>query len=177
MEYPVLSLVALYILTGCDYISSFYMCTKTKFLETLIENLSFICPTGGLLKMISNEFQYINEESWLRLVTAVYYTKNKAFFRSKPIIQTYDTICNHPDSPESQRMLSALNYSPSRRSKFSTWHEFIRRVTFHVPKVTKTHEFRVLPSYHALLLHCKRATYVLKLALSSPLRQSPFLLF
>ena len=65
MEYPVLSLVALYILTGCDYVSSFYMCTKTKFLETLIENLSFICPTGGLLKMISNEFQYINEESWL----------------------------------------------------------------------------------------------------------------
>ena len=41
--------------------------------------------------------------------------------------------------------------------------------------MTKTHEFRVLPSYRALLLHCKRATYVLKLALSSSLRQSPFL--
>ena len=177
MTYPVLSLVALYILTGCDYLSSFYMCTKTKFLESLIQNLSFICPNGnGLLKMIGSEFQYINEDAWVRLVSAVYYTKHKAFFRSKPITHTYDIIHNHPDSPESQRMLSALNFTPSSRSQLSTWHEFIRRVTYHMPKVTKTHEFKVLPSYRALLHHCKRATYIVKLILSSSLRQSPFLL-
>ena len=148
----------------------------TKFLESLIQNLAFICPNGNLLKMIGGEFQYINEDAWVRLVSAVYYTKHKAFFRSKSITHTYDIIHNHPDSPESQRMFSALNFTPSSRSQLSKWHEFIRRVTYHIPKVTKTHESKVLPSYRALLLHCKRATYILKLTLSSPLRQSPFLL-
>ena len=33
ISYPALTLVAIYILTGCDYVSSFYMCTKTKFLD------------------------------------------------------------------------------------------------------------------------------------------------
>ena len=33
----------------------------------------------------------------------------------------------------------------------------------------------MLPSYSALLLHYRRATYVVKLTLSSPLLQSPFL--
>ena len=137
MAYPVLSLVALYILTGSDYLSSFYMCTKTKFLDSLIQNLSFICPNGSLLKMIGSEFQYINEDAWVRLISAVYYTKHKAFFRSKPITHTYDVIHNHPDSPESQHMLSALNFTSSSRSQLLTWHEFIRRVTYHIPEVTK----------------------------------------
>ena len=43
ISYPVLSL---YILTGCDYVSSFYRCTKTKFLETLLDNIGFICPVS-----------------------------------------------------------------------------------------------------------------------------------
>ena len=34
ISYPVFTLVAIYVLTGCDYVSSFYMCTKTKFVET-----------------------------------------------------------------------------------------------------------------------------------------------
>ena len=100
---------------------------------------------------------------------------SKGFFRSKPITQTYNIICNHPDSPESQWLFSALNFGPSSRSPLSTWHEFIRRLTYHIPKVTKTHEFKVLSSYSALLLHCRRATYIVKLTLSSPLLQSPFL--
>ena len=51
ISYPVLSIVALYILTGCDYVSSFYRCTKTKFLETFINDLSFVCPDGHFLQM------------------------------------------------------------------------------------------------------------------------------
>ena len=46
ISYPVLSLVARYILTGCDYVSSFYRCTKTKFLETFINDLHFVYPDG-----------------------------------------------------------------------------------------------------------------------------------
>lgn len=55
------------------------------------------------------------------------------------------------------------------------WHEFIRRITYHIPKVTKLHEYKLLPKYQALVLHCKRANYVLILVLSAPWTHSPFL--
>ena len=121
-------------------------------------------------------FQCIDEQAWVRLVTAVYYNKFKPFFRSKPISHTYGIICNHPDFAEAVRMLSSLNYSPDlNKASLSIWHEFIRRVTYHVPKVTKLHEQKVLPSLQALILHSKRANYVLKLAISATLFISPFL--
>ncbi len=174
LSFPVLSLVALYVLTGCDYVSSFYRNTKTTFLVALIEYADFICPDGHFLNMINNEFQHIRESSWIKLVTAVYYSKFKKFFRSKSVGYTYDLLTNHLDSPEIQRMLSSLHYTPCSM-QLPAWHEFIRRVTYHVPKVTKFHEHKLVPSYQALLLHCKRANYVLKLALSAPWTHSPFL--
>ena len=175
LSYPALSIVALYILTGCDYVSSFYRCTKTAFLETLLQDSTFICPDGNLLKMIEGEFQCINEEAWVRLATAVYYNKYKQFFRQRPIGYTSNLIAHHMDSPEAQRMLTALNYTPTSSSQLQTWHQFIRRVTYHVPKVTKYHEHKLLPTYQALVLHCKRADYVLKLTMSAPWMVSPFL--
>ena len=149
ISYPVLSLVALYVLTGCDYVSSFYHCTKTKFLETLLDNIGFICPDGHFLKMEMGEFQYISETSWIRLVTAVYFSKHKTFFRSKPISHVY-SICKHPDSEEAQRL---LNSTTTLRTPLYKWHDFIRKVCYHMPKVSKVHELKLLPSIKALILH------------------------
>lgn len=141
ISYPALFLVALYVLTGCDYVSSFYRCTKTKFLETFINDLAFVCPDGNFLKMEMGEFQYnINEPAWIRLVTAVYFSKQKPFFRSKPISHIYNLICDHPDSVEAQRMLSAINFSTTLHTPLFKWHEFIREVSYHIPKDTKVHE-------------------------------------
>ena len=173
---PTLCLVALYILTGCDYVSSFYRCTKTKFLETFINDLHFVCPNGQFLKMEMEEFQYINEYAWIRLVTAVYFYKHKTFIRSKPVSYVYNLLCDHPDSIEAQRMLSAINFSTLLHTPLLKWHELIRKVGYHIPKVTKVHEFKLIPSSRALVLHCKRANYILKLSLSIPLLQSPLLL-
>ena len=176
VSFPALTLVAIYLLTGCDYVSSFYMCTKTKFLEAFIQHQAFVCPMGCFLKLQGGEFQYIDEQAWVRLVTAVYYTKFKSFFRSKLISHTYGIICNHPDSAEAVRMLSCLNYSPDlNKAPLFIWHEFIRRVTYHIPKITKLHEQKVLPSLQALILHSKRANYLLKLVISATLVTSPFL--
>ena len=70
-------------------------------------------------------------------------------------------------------MLSALNYSPDpNKASLLIWHEFVRRVTYHVPKVTKLHEQKLLPSLQALILHGKRANCV---AISASLFTSPFL--
>ena len=73
-------------------------------------------------------------------------------------------------------MLSGLNYSPDfKKTPLLIWHEFIRRVTYHIPKVTKQHELKLLPSLQALILHSKRSNYVLKLVISTTLFTSPFL--
>ena len=112
VSFPALTLVAIYLLTGCDYVSTFYMCTKTKFLEAFIQHQAFVCPNGCFLKLQSGEFQYTDEHAWVQLVTAVYCTKFKPFYRSKPISHTYGIICNHPDSAEAVGMLSCLHYSP-----------------------------------------------------------------
>ena len=149
------------------------MCTKTKFVETFIDNKAFICPNGRLLKVEGDELQHIDEHAWIRLITAVYYSKFKTFFRSKPISYTYDIIYKHS---EARRMLSSVNYTPdTKRPPLATWHEFIHRVTYHVPKVTKQHELKVIPSFQALILHSKRANYVLKLAVTVTILSSPFL--
>ena len=148
LSFPV---VALYILTGCDYISAFYRCTKTNFLETLVKLSSIICPEDHLLRMINGEFQLINEAAWIKLVTAVYYTKFSKFFRSKDITYAYNLITRHPYSPEAKRMHSAVNFLPSiGKSNLAVWHDFVQRVTYYVPTVTKYHEYKLLPSYQAL---------------------------
>ena len=73
-------------------------------------------------------------------------------------------------------MLSTIHFQPSTTmSELALWHEFMRRVTYHIPTVTKYHEYKLVPSYQTLVLHCKRANYVMKLFLSAPLTVSPFL--
>ena len=64
-------------------------------------------------------------------------------------------------------MLSVINYSP----KHHKWLEFIRRVGYKFSKVTKLHESKLIPSLQQLILHSKRANYILKFLLSVPLRE------
>ena len=65
--------------------------------------------------------------------------------------------------------------SQGNKSELAVWHDLVRRVTYHIPAVTKFHEYKLLPSYNVLISHCKRANHVMKLALSAPLSTSPFL--
>ena len=84
---PVSSIVALYILTGCDYVSSFYRCTKHNFLDTLLTNAAFIFKTTRRTSLIT--------------------------ITRKPV----DTVCNwliyFPDNVESKRILTTLGYAPT----------------------------------------------------------------
>ena len=58
-------------------------------------NGDFISPDGHFLRMITGELKQVDSNAWIRLVTAVYYSK----FRSKGIAYTYNLICSHTDSP------------------------------------------------------------------------------
>ena len=46
IPFPMLSLAAVYILTGGDYISSFFKTSKQTFKTVFIENIEHICDGG-----------------------------------------------------------------------------------------------------------------------------------
>ena len=169
-NHPVSSVVALYVLTGCDYLSSFYRCTKRNFLDTFLQNTEFVNEnTGSLVSITDNKFDTVNNYAWIYLVTAIYFQKHKVFFRHKSVKDVHYNLTNFPDSPESQRMFRTLDYPETHKiTSILDWHAFIRKLTFHKGKVTKFHEAKVLPSLNALIQHCHRANYVLKLVYSSP---------
>ena len=166
------SIQALYVLSGCDYVSCFFGCTKKKFLDTFLENASFIfANTKSFIHLDDNSKVTINKDAWMRLITAIYFSKHKAFFRNKTITQTYKLLVNFPVCEESQQLLSWTGYPSTHKIvTLRDWHDFIQKVTFHASKVTCHHEAKVLPSWNALVNHSLRATYVLQLAFSSPFK-------
>ncbi len=169
IAHPACSLVALYVLSGCDYTSSFYGCTKQRFLDTFLDNISYICaqPSGSLVTNTEGTFT-IPENTWIRLITAVYFYKHSDFFRHKAISDVYNLLTQFPDAEEGRQFLSWVGYRSASVSTLEQWHEFMQRVTFHASSVTKVYEYKLLPTISALFLHLKRANYVLRMVCSSP---------
>lgn len=50
IRYPVMCIVALYILTGCDYVSSFFRVTKLNVLQCFIQHAEYVCTPKSLLQ-------------------------------------------------------------------------------------------------------------------------------
>ena len=110
-------ILALHVLSGCDYVSSFFGCTKMKFLDTFLENASFIfANTKSFIHLDDNSQVTINKDAWMRLITAIYFSKHKAFFRNKTIAQTYKLLVIFPDCEESQRLLSWTGYPSTHKN-------------------------------------------------------------
>ncbi len=76
LRYPVSSLVALYVLTGSDYVSQFNYVTKERFFKCFLENWSHICGNGEELVLFSQpgtypEFDNVHRDTWLKLSLCV----------------------------------------------------------------------------------------------------------
>ena len=179
IRYPVTSVVAIYVLSGCDYVSSFYGCSKKKFLDTMLDNITYICdlPTNSLVTFSdTGTFNNIDLTAWMKLICAVYFSKHKGFFRNRAIYSVHDSMVAHPDLQENQQLLSWVGCPPQHHIRsLKDWHSFLQKTTFHANKVTQYHEQKLLPSWEALTNHCKRATYVMKLVFSVSDNQCPIL--
>ena len=94
---------------------------------------------------------YINRESRMRLICAVYFTKYEQFFRKK-----YTHLCLSTRTlKRTSNYLHGLDTPMGIQLPLTEWHTFIQKVTYHVSKL--------LPSWEALENHRKRSVYVLKL--------------
>ena len=104
--------------------------------------------TNSFIHLHDNSQVTINEDAWMRLITAIYFSKHKVFFKNKTIEQTYTSLVKFPDCKESQCLFLSWTGYPSthRIVTLKDWHEFIRKVTFHASKDTCHHKAKVLPS-------------------------------
>ena len=112
-----------------------------------------------------NQFLYICEiieESWIKLVTSVYFHRHPKFFKSKTIACIHYGVTHSPTADPFANMLKWLGCT-EKITDLKGWHNFIRRATFHLSSVGKDYEAKVMPSWDALVLHCKRANYVMNM--------------
>lgn len=135
---------ALYVSTGCDFISFFTGIGKATFLNTLYEYCNFICANTeeklpGILKSHSNGLL-----AFARLVGCAYYKKHKSAF-----IPTYPT----PNSLYHAMEIPGSDVA-TQHKKFL---QFLRERVWAKVK----YEEEMMPSDEALARHWKRSEWVL----------------
>lgn len=86
VPYSVSTVVAMYVLTGCDYVSSFFRHTKQNFFECFLSNIKYILNNNSLVSFVEDDghkvFESIVMEPWLNLVCSVYLNKQCPICRS-----------------------------------------------------------------------------------------------
>ena len=171
VRYPMLALAAIYIISGSDYISSFFRTSKQVFVRTFIDNIKHVCADGvfvetGFCTCDDSEhlrLTNINREAWIRLVCCVYLLKHKTLYNSEPISILHTSLTNPPLRENKIQLLKWLAYSnPRPLRSLPEWHDFTRRVCFYHSSGSKDHESCLVPSLGALKLQLLRAEFVLK---------------
>lgn len=81
IENPVLNIILIYIMSGCDYISFFYYITKQHFFNTFIEYNQYIfnVKNNSLIFFEDSKFKIIYN-SCLKLIGICYYKKYTKYF-------------------------------------------------------------------------------------------------
>ena len=176
IPYPLNSLVALYVLSGCDYVSSFFKTSKQVFLNAFIDNCKYICESGPLVElrdcenlgMTGSILVGISTDAWYRVVSCVYLSKHKTLFHSEPIPSLHKSLTVDL-TPEKNRLMKCLAYKDSEirpLTSLTDWHAFTHRVCFHHSNCSQHHESLLIPSLGALKYHMLRSLYVLKVMYS-----------
>ena len=175
IPYPVNNVVALYILSGSDYVSSFFKTSKQVFLSAFVDSCSYICENGPLVEVDDCDNQGItgsviiglSTDAWFRLVCCVYLLKHKTLFHSEPIPSLHKSLTVEELNPEKTRLMKCLAYKDIRPlTTLTDWHVFTHRVCFHHSTGSKHHESLLVPSIGALKYHMLRSLYVLKVMYS-----------
>ena len=171
IPFPLLTLATVYMLTGGDYISSFFKTSKQTFVKVFIENIEHICNSDTFVEAQSETMmgiegyvlRKINLDAWVKLVCSVYLTKHKTLFNSEAIASLYASLMSDPLADEKVQLLKWLAYDKVvPLSRISDWHDFTRRICFYHSTGSKDHECLLVPTLGALRYHMLRSEYILK---------------
>ncbi len=106
--------------------SGFYGYTKKTFLDVLLNNIGHICTTpDGLVRLEDGKFNTLDTDCWIRLICAVYFSKQKTFFQHKSVGTVYDALTKFPDATQSKDFLSRVGYDVGQTiTSLKDWHSF-----------------------------------------------------
>ena len=88
ITHPVTSIVALYVLTGCDYVSSFYRVTKKQFLNVFFEHASYLSSHSAnksLVCISRDKFETVDIDSFIHLCCTAYLLKQNNVMNGVPL--------------------------------------------------------------------------------------------
>ena len=153
LKYPVGTVVALYTLTGNDYLSSFHYKTKAIFLTALIDNVDHICTVDEQLLSVEEGVNTVvlNQAAWHRLAATVYLPNTYLYSNSFDCIDSaYRELTTPPLSQERIRMLreAGLPDQCVCLNGSTEWVEFVGRVSwfYNLSLKKKEPEVLTLPS-------------------------------
>lgn len=118
VSFPTLTLASIYILTGGDYISSFFKTSKQTFLKVFIENIEHICNSRVFVETIPVTHMgmegygvcKIDVEAWTKFVCSVYLMKHKTLFNSEPIASLHTSLTANTLTDDKVQLLKWLAY-------------------------------------------------------------------
>ena len=168
------TLLALYLLSGSDYVSGFYRTPSAKILETFLRYVEHISPSSDpLVEIKSDKFLGISESAFTRLMCCTYLAKHSSLYgvwypSPVDLYNAFQRAEQPVYSKEMDMILKWLAYQGDAQVKsLPEWSDFTRRVCYFDNHGSKELFKMILPSDNALKLHKCRAEYILKLALES----------
>lgn len=169
VPYPISTMVALYVLTGCDYKH-----TKQEFISCFFSNLHYVLQNNSLLTFVEDGsghkvFEGIVMEPWINLVTCVYLNKHSTIYSGQTLERFRDSFRTPPLSDECERLLGWVGLGDKDSLKtLADWCHFVRATSFHKETAKKDFQAHIMLSLAALDKCRRRAEYVLYMVYSSP---------
>ena len=142
----------MYVLTGCDYVSSFFKHTKQNFLQCFFSNIQFVLNSNSLITFVEDGnghtvFESVSTEHWLHLVCSVYLDKHSSLYSGQTLERFRDSFIAPPLSDECETLLGCVGLGDKEcLTTTSDWCHFVRAISFHKETAKKDFEANIMPS-------------------------------
>jgi hypothetical protein len=173
------SILSIFILGGCDYVSSFYNISYTRLIDAFMDYSSEFChPNQPLVHFpcdATGRYHIeIVQHAFFKLISFVYMDKYKTLWKhiqpTPPLLLRSFTISGSNMSAELMDLLQWLGYDMKKQNKVTTideWMELTRRITYYNNHGSQNLYRNMLPSCTSLELHRRRSEFVLRCATES----------
>ena len=178
------SLLAVYLLSGSDYLSNFYNISIKRILDALFKYIEHISPKEEPLIVIEKcrqktVFKMVASNAYTKLMCCVYMDKYAKLYQhikqTPPELYESFKIAGKNLTTDMKMFLQWLGYTKGSEPQVTTisaWAELTRRVCYFSNHGSKNLYRLIIPSDAALNFHKLRGEFIIKLALESPIALS-----
>lgn len=172
------AILAIYLLSGSDYLSTFFGLSAKSFFQTFCSYVNHISPNEDLLikteQRKGTEFHFLSENAFVKLVCCTYLEKYKNLFKhirgTPPELFELFQVSTDNQSNDLKCLLEWIGYDKKENfdiSSMASWTEFTRRMCYFSNHGSQNLYRLIPPSDTALSLQKARIEFVLNIACQS----------